>query len=283
MTTAPPRDCNNPTASLRPKPGLQPGAIPPSSDLHGIVERGYLKVGVRPDTPPFGSVNPETGAFEGFDVDIANLVAEKLFGSPGHVKFRAVTADQRIPLVESDQVDMATAQVTITPERCRHVDFSAVYYLTSSGVLVLKDSPYTKLDDLGGRQVCAAEGTTSFQRILDAQSSPRPVPHGVANPTDCLVALQNGAVEGIVNDEMVLDGMALQDPRTHVVGTKKPFSEPIAVGISYGHPDLVRFVNGVLAEAMRDGRWTSIYDQWLGNIRPANEAKPAPPVPRYRD
>jgi polar amino acid transport system substrate-binding protein len=193
------------------------------------------------------------------------------------VKFRALTASQRIPLVEAGQLDMVTAAVTVTCERRTHVDFSAVYYLTSSGVLVLKSSPYRGLGDMGGRKVCAAAGTTSLQKIVDAPS--HPVPHPVANVTDCMVALQDGVVDGIVNDEMVLAGMALQDPRTHIVGTKDPFDEPIAVAIGKKHPDLIRFVNGVLADAMRDGTWTSIHDRWLGDIRPA----PAPPVAHYRD
>jgi polar amino acid transport system substrate-binding protein len=130
---------------------------------------------------------------------------------------------------------------------------------------------------MGGRKVCAAAGTTSLQKIKDAPS--KPVPYPVPNVTDCMVALQDGVVEGIVNDEMVLAGMALQDPRTEIVGTKEPFDEPIAVAISKKNPELTRFVNGVLAQAMQDGTWRKIHEKWFGKIR----AAPPPAAPRYRD
>ncbi len=272
--------CGDVTASLRPPAVLpRPQDIPPGSDLRRTINRHYLTVGVRPDTPPFGSLNRDTGQFEGFDVAIATLVADKLFGGPGHVQFRALTASQRVPLVRDGEVDMVTASASPTCERRVDVDFSAVYYLTSTGVLVLRESRYGKLEDLGGRPVCAATGTTSIQRIVDAPS--HPVPYPVANSTDCLVALQGGLVDGIVSDKLILAGMAAQDPRTRIVGTGTLADVPVAAITSKDRPDLTRFVNGVLATAMQDGTWAKICKKWLSTADQV--PTPSPPTPHYRD
>ncbi len=266
--------CRATTASWRPP------AIPPAPGqaagptLATILRRGYLSVGVRPDTPPFGSINPDSGQFEGFDVDLAILVGRALFGGDGRVKFRAVTAAQRIELVRRGQLDLVAATVNITCDRAEQVDFSEPYFLTTSGVLVRRGSPYRGLADLGGRRVCAAAGTTSLRQIETAPS--HPIPHVVTNVTECLVALQDGSDDGVVSDETVLLGMAAQDPRTAIVGRAARTTE-MGVVVSRTAPDLTRFVNAVLQAAKRDGAWAGIYQRWL------HAPAPAPPVPTYRD
>ncbi|WP_241831601.1 glutamate ABC transporter substrate-binding protein [Parafrankia soli] len=272
-TTSP--GCGDRTASLRPPVVLPPPGQPDSPTLREIVNRGYLTVGVRTDTPPFGSRNPDTGEFEGFEVDLALLVGRALFGAEGHVRFRAVTGADRVALVHDGALDLVAATTTITCDRAAEVDFSAPYYLTAKAVLVSEDAPYQGLADLGGRRVCAAAGTTSLQQVVDAPS--RPIPVQLASPADCLVAMQAGTVEAIVNDEAILLGMVKQDPETRIVGVGA-FDVAVGIAIAKDAPDLTRFVNGVLERADRDGAWAAIHRRWLDGGQP-----PPPPSPVYRD
>jgi polar amino acid transport system substrate-binding protein len=262
-------DCGNPTASLRPPAVLPPPGHPDGGTLQAIVRRGYLTAGIRPDTPPFGSLNPDTRQPEGFDVDIVNLIGRALFGSDGHVQFRAVTADQRISLVKDGTLDLTAATISITCDRAADVDFSEVYFMTATGVLVMKDTPYRGLDDLGGKKVCAARGTTSERRVRTSPVHPVAVP--VTNFGDCLVLLQDG------NDETVLIGTAAQDPETRIVGVSDR-TTPMGIAVGKTDPDLTRFVNGVLEQAKRDGTWARRYQRWLGGAQ-----APPPPAATYRD
>lgn len=50
-------------------------------------------------------------------------------------------------------------------------------------------------------------------------------------------------------------GMVAQDPRVHIVGPRLT-PKPDAIGVGLNHPDLTRFVNGVLARAIADGSRT---------------------------
>jgi polar amino acid transport system substrate-binding protein len=270
--------CGDLTASRRP-PAVLPGpANPPAGGiLRTILDRGYLRVAVRPDTPPFASVDPDTGAFTGFEIDLAKAIGRALFGADGHVRFRAVAAAERVSVVQDGDVDLSAATITVTCDRRAKVDFSAVYFQASKNVLV-ESSAYQSLADLGGRKVCAATGTTSLQRIVDTPT--HPIPYPVANVSDCLVALQQGVVDGIVNDDTVLAGMAAQDPQTRIAGPKT-LDVPTAIAVSRDNPELTSFVNGVLEQLAADGTWARLYD--ANGLTRALGPAPGPPAPRYRD
>jgi polar amino acid transport system substrate-binding protein len=107
---------------------------------------------------------------------------------------------------------------------------------------------------------------------------PRPTLFGVSNWTDCLVMLQQGQVDAISTDDVVLIGLANQDPTVEVVGASLGV-EPYGIGIKKENSDLVRFVNGVLQEMRQDGTWERLYNTWLRSLGPA----PLPPNPRYQD
>jgi polar amino acid transport system substrate-binding protein len=276
--TPPPKaDCGDPTRSLRPPATMpRPGAMPAGSFLRTIEQRGFLRAGVLTDVPPFGSID-SAGQFAGFDVDIAEAIGLAIFGAPGHVRYRSLTNAERIPVLRAGQVDVVVATMTVNCDRRTKIDFSSVYYDATQRVLVVRGSPYHSIADLGGKRVCAATGTTSIQHI--AQAASHPVPYPVTNVADCLVALEQGTVAAISTDDTILVGMRQQDPQTVIVGPGLD-PEPDAVGVSLQHPDLTRFVNGVLAEIKSDGRWEAIYRDRVGSaLGPA----PAPPPNRYRD
>jgi polar amino acid transport system substrate-binding protein len=92
--------------------------------------------------------------------------------------------------------------------------------------------------------------------------------------------LQQGEVDAISTDDAILAGLAAQDPQTHIVGTTDLEAEPYGIGIAQSHPDLVRFVNGVLDQLRADGGWAALYQKWPGRL---GGAVPAPPLAVYRD
>jgi polar amino acid transport system substrate-binding protein len=201
-------------------------------------------------------------------------LARAIFGDPNRIVFKAVTTAQRLSAVQTGSVDVVADAVTITCERKREVDFSSVYFDASQRVLVLKNSHARNVHDLGGRRVCATTGSTSLYNIT--ASRPKVIPYPVAQRTDCLVALQQGAVDAISSDDAILLGFAAQDPNLMLIGPG--FSpQPYGMAINKAHPDFVRFVNGVLARMRSDGTWRQIYHRWLGPFA----STPAPPPLDY--
>jgi len=274
-STAAPVACDNALASYAPAPALPaPGAMPAGSTMGTIAQRGRLVVGVSADSLLLGSRNPVTGQIEGFDIDMARLVAQAIFGDPNKVELRVITAAQRIPSLQEGTVDLVVRNMTITCARWEQIAFSAEYYRSGQKVLVPLGSTATSLADLAGQKVCAPAGSTSLDKLKDF---PEVVAVSAATHTSCLVKFQQGDVDAITGDDTVLAGLAAQDPYAQVVGDAFT-AEPYGIGIAQANIDLVRFVNGVLAAAEADGRWTRSYDTWLAE---SLGAAPAPPTPVY--
>jgi polar amino acid transport system substrate-binding protein len=280
VTTAPDAgkaECDDPEASLRPGPLPSPGAMPTGSTMATIAERGRLIVGVDQNTKFFGSRNPASGQPEGFDIDLAREIARHIFGDPNTIKFQVVDASQREKALQSGLVDLVVRTYTITCARKDIVDFSTVYYYAHQKILAAKGSGIHSAADLPGKRVCAVSGTTSLSRLFAL--NPRPQLFSASTWTDCLVLLQQGQVDAISTDDVVLAGLKTQDQlNVEVVGDNMS-DEPYGVGVKLGNDDLVRFVNGVLERIRQDGTWERLYDTHLQELGPS----PGPPAPRYKD
>jgi len=231
-----------------------------------IRARGYLIGGVDQNTYHFGYLNPFHGRIEGFDIDMLHAVAAAIFGDPNKIRYVAVSDSQRIPAVQSGEVDIVAHTMTVNCARWKSVDFSTVYFDAGQEILVEKGSVIKGPQDLAGRKVCATKGSTSLTNLVPYHARAVAVTYW----TDCLVLLQQGQVDAVSTDDSILAGLKVQDPYTTIIGP--PFSdEPYGLAISKQHSDFVRFVNAVLAQMRADGQWAASYDRWLG--------APAPPPP----
>ncbi|MCU1697094.1 MAG: transporter substrate-binding protein [Mycobacterium sp.] len=280
VTTAPnagKAECGDPEASLRPGPLPAPGAMPPGSTMAEIAKRGRLIVGVDQNTYFFGSRNPASGQPEGFDIDLAKEIARRIFGDPDRIDPRVVDASQRESALKSGLVDLVVRTYTITCARKESVDFSTVYYYAHQRILAAKGSGLHSAADLSGKRVCAVSGTTSLSRLFAL--NPRPTLLEVSTWTDCLVLFQQGQVDAISTDDVVLAGLEAQDHLNVEVVGENMSVEPYGVGVNKDNSDLVRFVNGVLEQMRDDGTWERLYDAHLRSFGPS----PGPPTAKYRD
>ena len=104
------------------------------------------------------------------------------------------------------------------------------------------------------------------------------VPYLVSARTDCLVALQQGYVDGILTDDAILYGFLAQDPHTKLLPGNIT-NEPYGLAISKSRPEFVRFVNAVLKQM--HARWTKSWDDGSEAWSPAKA--PIQPLPNYKD
>jgi polar amino acid transport system substrate-binding protein len=248
-----------------------------------IKARGSLIAGVDLNSYHFGYLNPLNGRVEGFDIDMLHAISAAIFGNPNQIRYVSVSSDQRIPAIQSGEVDIVAHTMTITCDRLKQVDFSTVYLDPTQKVLVPRNSPARNLVDLAGKKVCAAAGSTSLTFIRSFVTIGATQPFGNTKPaiptvvvpywSDCLVLLEEGKVAAVSTDDNILAGLKAQDPATKIIGGPLA-SQPYGLAISQQHPDFVRFVNAVLAKMRADGQWAAIYRRWIGS--------PAPPPPPER-
>jgi polar amino acid transport system substrate-binding protein len=268
--------CGDPTASLRPQ-----GPLPRAGDLQNgsyvqeVYNRGRLIAGIAQDTLMFGYLNPLNNQLEGFDIDLVRQLSQAIFGDDLHVEYRVITPAQAVPVLQSGSVDVVVRTLPMTCAGWQQIAFSTEYLEAGQRVLVPKSSPVRGIGDLGGKRVCAAAGTVALANIAGASN--HPVPVGLTDQTDCLVQLELGHVDAISGDDVILAGLAAQNPNVKVVGPRF-VTLPYGIGISQSHPDFVRYVNAMLDQIRANGTWSALYTRWLSQLGPSS----APPA-NYRD
>ena len=267
------------TASLRPD-GPATGEVAAGSYMAGIQERGRLRVGVDVSTLQFSSVDPFTGDFIGFDVEIAKEVATALFGQATDetIEFVAIPKSERVGALLGDEpLDLVADTFTITCARDAEIDFSSEYFTSHQRLLVRNDDPSTSIAEFAGRPVCAPAGSTSIDNMNALPDPPEAV--GAASQGDCLVLLQQGRVDAISTDDTILAGMRVQDPTVRIVGEALS-TEPYGLGLPPGRTEWARYVNAVLEDVRASGRWDELYDAWFLDLL---EVDAQPPNPVYED
>jgi ABC-type amino acid transport substrate-binding protein len=232
--------------------------FPADTTLGKIQRKGEITIGVKYDVPPFGFLNPRTDEVEGFDVDMGRFIAEELGVEP---RFIEAISDNRIPFLERGTVDLILSTMTINAERDREIDFSEPYYIAEGRILVPKGSDIKGLQDLNGKSVCTALGSTYEETIRER--APDADLRLVDTYSECLELLQNGAIDAISTDDVILTGMIIQDDSLQMVGDRLTV-EPYGVGIQEGDKQMKRFVDGVLRQVEQDGRWEETYQKWVG-------------------
>jgi glutamate transport system substrate-binding protein len=243
--------------------------FPADTTMGRIQEAGEIKIGVKYDVPPFGFKNPQSGDIEGFDVDLGKAIADKLGVKPNFIE---AISDNRIPFLTDGTVDLVLSTMTINAERDQEIDFSEPYYIARGRILVPQDSDVAGLEDLAGKTVCTALGST-YEETLKEQA-PKAERRLVDSYSECLELVQNGAVDAVSTDDVILTGMIIQDDSLKLTEGEPLTTEPYGAGIKDGDAEFKEFVDGVIEEYKSDGGWAEAYEKWIGQYTGEQQEPP---------
>jgi glutamate transport system substrate-binding protein len=242
-------------------------------------EAGTVTVGTKFDQPGFGLLNP-SGEPEGFDVEIAKIIAAELGIAAEDIEFVETVSANREPFIQNGQVDFVVATYTINDTRKQVVDFAGPYYEAGQDIMVAKGNPegIEGPDDLAGKTVCSVEGSTPAEKIRTEYPEAQLVTYDVYSK--CADDLKNGNVMAVTTDNVILTGLVAGSPDDfELVGN--PFTkEPYGVGLAKGDDDFRNFINDVLEQSFEDGSWAEAWDRTAGAIS-GQEAPEPPKVDRY--
>ncbi|MGW4382711.1 glutamate ABC transporter substrate-binding protein [Kitasatospora sp. NPDC004531] len=266
-----------------PPKGPQPEALPSyevrantvtgSPTLDAARARGHLVVGAKEDQPYLGQKNPATGEYSGFDIEIARMVAADLGFGPDRIEFRTIASANRETALQNGQVDYYVGTYTINANRKKLVGFAGPYFIAGQALMVRKSE--TKINgpqDLAGRKVCSAAGSTPYQRIKN--DYPKAELIGYDTYSACVDNLISNQVDAVTTDNAILQGYVAKVPdELKMVG--EPFStEPYGIGVPKNDTVLRMAINDALQRNMDNGNWKKAYDATLGL-----SGVPAPPPP----
>lgn len=254
--------------------------FPEGSTMAALNEAGAITVGTKFDQPGFGLLNPTTSLPEGFDVEIAYLVAAALGIEEDGVTFTETVSANREPYIQNATVDMVAATYTINDARKELISFAGPYYVAGQDIMVAAGNPegIAGPDDLAGKTVCSVEGSTPAEEIRTNYPEAELVTFDVYSK--CADALKNGQVVAVTTDNVILTGFVAGDPDSfELVGA--PFTEePYGIGVALEDDEFRDFINDVLEEAYESGAWAEAYDSTVGAITDTEAPEP-PSVDRY--
>ncbi len=210
------------------------------------------------------------GQYVGFDIDLWKAIADK---ADIPYVFQPMDFNGIIPGLQTGNIEIAIAGMSITPERVRVVDFSHPYYNSGLVILVRQDekSVHT-IDDLAEKVVAVKTGTSSvdFMKAFGKAGSLKLFP----NNEGMFFELINGGADAIVFDKPVLEAFigTVGKGKGKIVG---PVYEghPYGIAFSKGNSTLISKVNNALAELKKNGTYAEIYKKWFGVMPQENDSQ----------
>jgi glutamate transport system substrate-binding protein len=253
-------------------------SFPEGTTMARLKAAGTVKVGTKFDQPLFGLKNLQ-GKPEGFDVEIAKLIAGEMGIAADKIEWVETVSANREPFIQQGKVDYVVATYTINDKRKQVVDFAGPYYQAGQDIMVAKGNPdgVKGPDDLAGKKVCSVSGSTPAENIRTNYPKAQLTEFDVYSK--CAEALKNGQVQAVTTDNVILLGLISQDQEAfELVG--KPFTkEPYGIGLKKGDSAFRNFINDTLEKIEQDGRWLKAWNDTAGKVA---KEKPTPPtIDRY--
>ncbi len=257
--------------------------FPADTKMAALQAKGKMVVGTKFDQPGLGQKNPLTSEVEGFDPEIAEIIAAAIFGgSPedagDKIEFKETTSPNRELFIENGTVDIVVATYTINDARKQRVDFAGPYYVAHQDIMVAaNDDSIKSVADLAGKRVCSVRNSTPAGRIRTM------VPDANLQEFDtytlCKEELLNGRTDAVTTDDAILLGFASENPTALKVVGNQFSTEPYGIGLARGDDAFRTFINDTLEQSYTNGQWKDAFDETLGKSGVA--APTPPPVDRY--
>lgn len=227
-------------------------------------KRGKVIIGVKEDQPNLGYLDNVTNERSGFDIDIARWIAASLGFDEDKIQYKAIASANREQAITNGDIDYYVGTYSINDERKKLIDFAGPYFITGQGLLVTSDGKdYQSLDELNGKTVCSATGSTPIQNIKE--NYPKIKTQEFDLYSACVENLLNGQVDAVTTDQAILIGYAAQDPDNLKV-TSGPLmtEEKYGVGLPKGDDALRAHINDLFTDG--GDVWQGIFDKNLGEV-----------------
>ena len=181
------------------------------SILNEVQQRGTLRVATVTGSPPFAFTD-KNGNLEGFDIDIAHLIAKSLFNDENKIEFVRTSFDGRWETVNSGRADFGIMGTTIYPARLLQANFTEGYIDSGNGCLVKKNSSIKNFKDLNASNVTIAFLNIAQDHKRHDELYPKSKTLYLEHQADQYAAVQSGQATAACTDYPVLAYAVSQHP-----------------------------------------------------------------------
>jgi glutamate/aspartate transport system substrate-binding protein len=250
------------------------GAVPASAQegsfvLQRIKDRGVINMGHREASVPFAYM--KDGKPQGYSIDLCNKFVEKIKATlkmPDlKVKHVPVTSQTRLALIANGTIDMECGSTTNNLTRQKQVDYLPVTFITGTKLGSVKGSGITEIEDLDGKAIALAQGTTN-EKAVKAVMKEKGLKIKIVNVKDHpqgWLALTSGRVDAYATDDVLLYGLISKskNPDQFQVTGRFLSYDPYGLMVPRNDSAYRRLGTVLLADLMRSGEMLEIYNKWF--------------------
>ena len=221
------------------------------------VSAGELHMATNAAFPPYEMASDD-GGYEGIDVEVAELIAQKLGLTlvVDDMEFGSV-----ITSVQSGKEDIAMAGLTVNEERKQNIDFTDSYAKGVQVIIVPEDSDIKTAEDLGNNKMIGCQqGTTGSIYCQDDYGEDKVTDY--TNGAMAIEALKAGKVDAVVIDSEPAKQFVDKNEGLKILDTSY-VEEDYAIGVSKDNPALCEAINTALNELIADGSVQQIIDKYI--------------------
>jgi glutamate/aspartate transport system substrate-binding protein len=255
--------------------------------LKKIKDSKTMTLGYRESSIPFSYVN-KVGEPIGYSIDLCNAVVDEvskeLEGVEIAVKYKKVTAETRIPAVQSGEVDLECGSTTANFERKKKVAFSPIFFVAGTKLLVPRSSGISSYLDLRDKAVVVTAGTTNeaaVRAISDKQHLGIKFLVGTDH-TESFAMLKEGKADAFATDDVLLYGLvatARSGDQYHVVGEYLSY-DPYGLMYRKDDPDFAAIVDRTFSRLAQSRELVQLYNKWFQQRLPTGETLDLPMSPQ---
>lgn len=224
-----------------------------SENGFSLIEEGKLTYAASGEFKPFSYM--EGSEMIGYDIAVAEAIAEKLGleAVQQKAKFSGIVTG-----VNQGRYDIAVASHTITDERLEKVDFTVPYYYSGPVIYTRPDSDIESAEDLNGKEVSVARGTTYVEMAKKYTDN---IPQ-VDSDVVALQSLAKGHHDAVLTDDVT--GLTAIENGLEIENRGQLGISEQAVAVQKGNDKLVDAINEALKEMKESGELAEISKEWIG-------------------
>lgn len=262
------------------------------SVIDKIKSRNKIVVGYRESSIPMSYLLDKNAHPVGYGVDVCKVIIERFkqaYNLPNlNLEYQFVDGASRVPLVKNGVVDLECGSTTNTPSRRKDVDFSVTYMVAGARILVRTEDTINSLNDLKGRTVAFAKGT-SQEALLKRLNAERAMNISIVEtPTfgEAALAVFESKADAFMLDDNLLYGerSKVADPEKLKVVSDFLALEPLAIMLNKSDPTFKEFVDRQLVEMIQNGYLQKTHKKWFeAPIPPSNKSLDLPPSNIFKE
>ncbi len=233
------------------------------SKLEQIKDSGTLRVATFTDMMGWGSLD-ESGEYVGYDPDIARAIAKDL---GVEVEFVPINTVDRIPVLQTDNADVAIAAFTPTEERAESVTFTQPYAAVGMLPIFKKGTEVNQIEDIADKKISVTRGSTPDAVVTEL--FPDADIYRYDSMADSITALTTGKVEVFFDTQSLGVELSNKDPELEVMQGNPIALEYISMGIQQSEDnEWLDYLNEWIKEFTESGKNTEWYEKWFSSPLP---------------